>query len=56
MDGECSGCGTGTRYDTRTKLVTEENGGSCIGESERRVECYAWPQQCAINGKHLYLP
>ena len=38
--GECSNtCGTGFRTDTRTKLVEEENGGACIGQSTKIESC-----------------
>ena len=38
--GQCSAeCGEGTKIKTRSKLVEESNGGSCIGESTETVEC-----------------
>ena len=50
VTGECSGtCGTGTRTNTRTKLVTESNGGSCTGLPTEIEECNANPcpgEQC----------
>ena len=38
--GECSAtCGKGTRKETRSKFVEENNGGVCSGDSEAREEC-----------------
>ena len=38
--GKCSvTCGDGMRTDTRTKRVHEKDGGSCAGESTRKVAC-----------------
>lgn len=38
--GECSKtCGTGTRVDTRSKLVEEANGGTCTGQHNETKEC-----------------
>ena len=43
--GECSEtCGTGTRTNTRTKLVVEEHGGTCTGEPYEIEECNT--QEC----------
>ena len=43
--GECSKtCGTGTRNDTRTKLVVESNGGTCTGQPTEIVACNT--QEC----------
>ena len=40
MIGECStACGIGTRVKTRTKLVEEENGGTCTGKTEELETC-----------------
>ena len=32
-------CGSGNRRQTRTKLITEKNGGSCQGEGEKTEMC-----------------
>ena len=38
--GECSKtCGDGTRTKTRTKLVTEENSGTCAGDFSTVENC-----------------
>ena len=38
--GECSAeCGTGTRVNTRIKLIEEANGGTCTGEPTETEEC-----------------
>ena len=38
--GECSKtCGTGTRIDTRVKLVEEANGGTCTGPFTETKAC-----------------
>ena len=38
--GECSRtCGTGTRTDTREKLIEEANGGTCSGQSTEIKAC-----------------
>ena len=38
--GNCSAeCGTGTRTNTRVKLVEEKNGGTCTGQSTEIEEC-----------------
>ena len=43
--GECSKtCGTGTRKNTRTKLVVETNGGTCSGQPTETEECIL--QEC----------
>ena len=40
VDGQCSvTCGTGTKTNTRTKLVNEANGGTCPGQPSEIVEC-----------------
>ena len=55
MVAECSKtCGTGTRNDTRTKVVVEANGGTCNGQSSKIVECNT--QECPSNFKSLYIP
>ncbi len=42
--GECSdSCGTGTRTNTRTKLVDEANGGTCTGQPSEIEECNTNP-------------
>ena len=39
-EGECSAtCGTGTRTNTRSKLVTEANGGTCTGQPTEIMDC-----------------
>ena len=39
-EGECSAtCGTGTRTNTRSKLVTEANGGTCTGQPTEIKDC-----------------
>ena len=49
--GECSKtCGTGTRLNTRTKLVNEANGGTCDGEPSEVDECNSQP--CPGNIHH----
>ena len=38
--GNCSAeCGTGTRTNTRTKLVKESNGGTCTGQPIEVLQC-----------------
>jgi len=38
--GDCSAeCGTGTRIDTRVKLIEEANGGTCSDQFEKTEEC-----------------
>ena len=38
--GNCSAeCGTGTRTNTRTKLVEESNGGTCTGQPTEVLQC-----------------
>ena len=38
--GECSKiCGTGTRNNSRTKLIAEENGGKCSGKPSEIEQC-----------------
>ena len=38
--GICSAsCGTGTRTDTRVKIVEEANGGTCTGKPIEIVQC-----------------
>ena len=38
--GNCSAeCGTGTRTNTRVKLVEESNGGTCTGNSTEILQC-----------------
>ena len=38
--GNCSAeCGTGTRINTRVKLVEESNGGTCTGKDEETLQC-----------------
>ena len=40
VHGECSKtCGFGTRTNNRTKLVEEENGGTCTGQSSEIEDC-----------------
>jgi len=42
--GECSdSCGTGTRTDTRNKLVIEAHGGHCTGQPTKIEECNTTP-------------
>lgn len=49
--GKCSAeCGTGTRTNTRDKIVEEANGGTCGGETTRVVECME--KECT--GKLIY--
>ena len=44
VHGECSKtCGTGTRTNTRVKLVEEANGGSCTGQISEIEECSTNP-------------
>ena len=44
VNGECSKtCGTGTRTNTRVKLVEEANGGNCTGQSFKTKECRTKP-------------
>ena len=46
--GECSAtCGNGTRTNTRTKLVEEQNGGNCTGQPTETEECHL--QDCPGN-------
>ena len=43
--GECSlTCGGGTRINTRSKTVEEENAGVCTGESTAEEDCNS--QEC----------
>ena len=38
---DCSvSCGLGTRTETRTKSIIEQNGGECIGEASVTSECH----------------
>ena len=38
--GSCSAeCGTGTRINTRVKLVEERNGGTCTGRPTEVLQC-----------------
>ena len=50
VEGVCSyTCGTGNQINTRTKLVTESNGGTCTGQDIEIVECNTNPcpgEQC----------
>jgi len=40
VEGNCSTeCGTGTKTNTRVKLVEESNGGTCTGNSVETLEC-----------------
>ena len=40
VPGECSAeCGTGTRTNTREKLIEEANGGICTGEPTEILAC-----------------
>ena len=40
VEGECSAeCGVGTKTNTRVKLVTEANGGTCDGQPTETLEC-----------------
>ena len=42
--GECSKkCGTGSRENTRVKLVEEDHGGTCDGQAAEIVECNTNP-------------
>ena len=42
--GQCSKeCGTGTRTNTRVKLVEEEHGGTCDGQPSEIEECNTDP-------------
>ena len=44
MIGTCSKtCGTGTRTNTRIKLVEEANGGTCSGQPTEIEECNTQP-------------
>ena len=44
--GECSQtCGTGTRTNTRTKLVKEEHEGNCTSQSTEMEACNT--QECS---------
>merc|ERR1719158_2543315 len=46
--GHCSAeCGEGTIIKTRSKLVEESNGGTCIGEPTETVECKI--KQCPVD-------
>ena len=46
--GECSTtCGSGSRLNTRVKLVEEANGGSCAGQSTETEHCNL--QECPGN-------
>ena len=39
-EGVCSAtCGTGTKTNTRSKLVTEANGGTCTGQPTEIKDC-----------------
>ena len=43
-EGTCSKtCGTGSRMDTRVKLVEEDHGGTCDGQEAEIVECNTDP-------------
>lgn len=40
VEGSCSAeCGTGTRTNTRVKLVEEKNGGTCTGQPTEVLQC-----------------
>ena len=42
--GECSKtCGTGTRENTRVKLVEEDHGGTCDGQESEIGDCNTEP-------------
>ena len=51
--GECSKtCGTGTRTNIRTKLIEEQNGGTCSGEPAEFEACNT--MDCP-SGKRIYI-
>ena len=42
VEGDCSAkCGTGQQINTRDKLVEEDHGGVCTGESTNLTSCVA---------------
>ena len=44
VNGECTeACGTGIRNNTRAKLIEEEHGGTCFGQSSEIEECNTQP-------------
>jgi len=48
VEGECSAeCGVGTKTNTRVKLVTEANGGTCDGQPTETLECK--DKECPIH-------
>ena len=54
VTGECSQtCGTGTRTNTRKKLIIEEHGGTCTGQSTEIEACN--PQECPGAVKFLII-
>ena len=55
-EGDCSvTCGIGTKFNTRTKLVVEANGGTCSGQSMEIKECKSdeCPGEDAYIGGHI---
>ena len=48
VEGDCSAeCGTGTRTNTRVKLVEESNGGTCTGKPTEMLVCK--DKECPIH-------
>ena len=54
--GKCSEpCGTGTRTNTRKKVVTEANGGYCTGQPTEIEECNTKPCPGILSLVHILI-